>query len=121
MRQVKTFGRRVSKWRVISENVEPHLERLPGVRPVVEELRTLISKADDLDARQEMARGALLEIIRERQALERAGEVLRTRLANHLRGAFGAASMALVQFGIAPRKPRGRGKKKAGDGTAPGS
>lgn len=113
MRQVKTFGRRVSKWRVISENVEPHLERLPGVRPVVEELRTLISKADDLDARQEMARGALLEIIRERQALERAGEVLRTRLANHLRGAFGAASMALVQFGIAPRKPRGRGKKKA--------
>jgi hypothetical protein len=120
VRQAKTFSRKMNRWRLLAENAEPHLQSLPQLDPLVGELRALIAKGEELDGRQEIARGVLMALIHERQDLERGGEALRTRLANHLRGAFGAASNELIQFGISPRKPRGPNKKKAGDAGPPG-
>lgn len=120
MRQAKTFSRKMHKWRLLAENSEPHLQNLPHLGPLVGEMRAFIAKGEDLDSRQEIARGVLMALIHERQDLEREGEALRTRLANHLRGAFGAASSELIQFGISPRKPRGPNKNKAG-GAGPGA
>ena len=87
------------------------------IRPLQEELSTVVVEARQLEDEQENARKQLRELVRRRQELEHRGEEARRRLAALLRGTFGFKSEELIPFGLNPlprnRAASSRRKKKA--------
>lgn len=111
MRSNTGFGRRVTNWELLDNNLQPHLEVMPHLRAFSTELRALIGVIKTIDAEQEIARGELRELTRRRQDAEKQGESLRRRVASHLKGTFGFTSEQLIQFGVNPRPTRTRPRK----------
>jgi hypothetical protein len=116
MRAAKTLGHKIVNWELSNNNIKPYLEEMPYLKPIQGDLESLIGRAKDLDSRQEVARGLMRELTRERQDVEKEAEDLRRRLASHLRGSLGFTNEKLIQFGINPRpratRPRSSKKKK---------
>jgi chromosome segregation ATPase len=119
MRRADSFSIKVNNWSLMKSNLEPRLEQLPPqVRPLQEELSTVVVEARQLEDEQENARKQFRELIRRRQELERRGEEARRRLAALLRGTFGEKCEVLIAFGLNPRIPaaaRRRKKKQESD------
>lgn len=118
MSQPIGFSTKVRSWEVTNENVKPHLPEMPYVEPLVTELDGVIVEGRNLHNEQQEALARLQDITHRRQEIERRGELLRRRIASHLRGTFGFVSDELPKFGIKPR-PRvtRKAKKKDGAGT----
>lgn len=121
MASQRTFGDKVTNWKVISSNLTVHLEQMPYLQPIHAELLALIADAEAHRAEQEVARGRLRELTAKRQSLERRGQTLRSRAGAHLKGTFGFTSEQLIQFGLSPLKTTGRKRpvRKKKDGEAP--
>ncbi len=119
MRNENTFGDKVSNWRVVNTNLEPHLPEMPHLRPLHAEMGGLITEAEAHDAEHETARGRLRELSARKRDIERRGQTLRSRLAAHLKGTFGYTSKQLVQFGLNPLKTTGRKRKQPAEPPAP--
>jgi hypothetical protein len=113
MRSATIFGKTVNNWQLVNDNLKPHLAEMPQVQPIAAELETVIGRARTLENEQEITRGRLRELIRQRQDTEKQGENLRRRLASFLRGTFGFTSEQLIQFGINPRPKKTRPRKAA--------
>jgi hypothetical protein len=113
MRSANLFGRTMTRWRLLLENVKPHLAGMPHIQVLVAELEALVAEAERLDAEQEIARGKLRELIRLRRDAEKRGEGVRRRVGSHLKGTFGFTSEQLIQFGLNPRPSRNRSRKPA--------
>lgn len=116
MSQPIGFSTKVRGWEVTNENVKPHLSEMPHVEPLVTELDGLIVEGRSLHNEQQEALARLQDITHRRQEIERRGELLRRRIASHLRGTFGFVSDELLKFGIKPR-PRVTRKTKKKDGA----
>lgn len=122
MRNQNTFGDKISNWRVVNTNLEPHLQEMPHLQPLHTEMNGLIAEAEAHDAEQEAARGRFRELAAKKRDIERRGQALRSRLSAHLRGTFGYTSKQLVQFGMNPLKTTGRKRperKKTTETPAP--
>ena len=113
MRSANLFGRTITSWRLLLENLKPHLADMPHLQALVDELEALVAEAERLDGEQEIARGKLRELIRLRRDAEKKGEGVRRRVGSHLRGTFGFTSEQLIQFGLNPRPSRNRSRKPA--------
>jgi hypothetical protein len=111
MRSADGFSIRINNLQLMSNNLEPKLETMPFMRPIQEEIATLVVEGRQLEADQENARKQFTEFVRRRQELEKRGEDLRLRAAAMLRGAFGFTSEELIPFGIRPR-PRNTAPRK---------
>ncbi|HEX9945505.1 MAG TPA: hypothetical protein VGG03_26120 [Thermoanaerobaculia bacterium] len=123
MRNKRTFGDKISNWKVTGTNMAPHLQEMPHLQAIHTELQAVIAEAEAHDAEQETARGRLRELTAKRREIERRGERLRARVAAHLKGTFGYTSEQLIQFGLNPLKTVGRKrperKKKSAEAPAP--
>lgn len=120
MRSNTGFGKKVTNWELLDNNLRPHLEGMPHLQAIALELGTLIGVIKTVDAEQEVARGQLRELTRRRQDAEKQGEGLRRRMASHLKGTFGFTSEQLIQFGVNPRPTRTRPRKSRKPVETPG-
>ena len=59
MRRANLFGKTMTSWRLLLENLKPHLAEMPHIQPLVTELETRVTEAEGLDAEQEVTRGKL--------------------------------------------------------------
>ena len=75
------------------------------------ELKSIILQSEELDARHEALKADTQEINRTRDELATRGDELRNRLAATLQTVHGFRSEKLLEFGIQPRRPRGRDLK----------
>ncbi len=117
MRSAKNFGNIVNNWALLNDNLKPRVEELgPQAQTLQVELDGVLGRARALENRQEQARAEFHQLTRDRQELEKEGEVLRRRLSSFVRGTYGFTSEQLIPFGIQPRPrnsaPRRTRKKK---------
>ena len=111
MRSADGFSIRMNDLQLMSNNLEPKLEKMEFLRPIQEDIAAVVVEGRQVEAEQENARKVLAELVRKRQELEKKGETLRRRAAAMLRGTFGFTSEELIPFGIRPR-PRNTGPRK---------
>lgn len=107
-----SFGEKISNWKVIHTNLEPKLAEMPHLTDMRQQLQGIIARAEALDSEAEVNRQRRAELARDRRALVREGDQIRSRAAAHLKGTFGFDSAQLIEFGVNPVKT-GRRRKKA--------
>jgi len=108
-----SFGEKISNWKVIHTNLQPHLGDMQHLQPIGTELQTLITEAEALDSEFEVARQQKTALARRRKQIVLQADRLRARASAHLRGSFGFTSEQLIQFGISPLKVGSERRKKA--------
>jgi hypothetical protein len=111
MRSITGFGRKITNWELVSTNLKPHLDEMTQVKPLAEELSTVIEEAWAIDSELEASRGRKQELARRRNDAEKKGEDLRRRISSILRGGLGFTSEQLIQFGVKPARTGRRGKR----------
>lgn len=102
---------RIARWKVMAAGLEPQLQELPLIVPLHTELKGIILQSEELDARHEALKAETQEINRTRDELAARGDELRNRLASALKTVHGFNSEKLIEFGIQPKRVRGRDKK----------
>ena len=95
----------------MTTGLEPHLGELPLLEPLHTELKGIILQSEELDARQAALKAESQEISRTRDELATRGDELRNRLAATLKTVHGFDSEKLLEFGVKPKRPRGRDRK----------
>lgn len=103
-----TNPERIARWKVMAAALEPQLGDLPLLAPLHAELKGVTSESEDLDARHEALKAETREINRKRGELARKGDDLRARLAASLQTVHGFRSEKLIEYGVQPRRVRGR-------------
>ena len=114
-----SFGEKISNWKVIHTNLQPHLADMPHLNPIETDLQALITQAEALDSDFELARQQKTVLANRRRQIVLAADKLRGRAAAHLKGIFGFTSDQLIQFGISPLKAVNRRKKAKKADPAP--
>jgi hypothetical protein len=102
---------RIARWKVISAGLRPLLTDMPHLAALHADLERIIAQAEELDVRAEALKAESREVNNSREALARSGDNLRGRLGASLQTAYGFQSEKLIEFGLKPRKARGRDKK----------
>jgi hypothetical protein len=106
-----TNPERIARWKVMSVGLKPVLNELPLLAPLHTELEEVILQSEQLDARSEALNAETREVNRLRDELVKRGDELRSRLGASLQTVHGFKSEKLIEFGITPRKSRGRDRK----------
>jgi hypothetical protein len=117
-----TIPERIARWKVISAGLKPLLTNMPHLADLHGELEKVIAQSEDLDARAEALKAESRTVNASREALAKSGDDLRSRLGASLQTAYGFKSEKLIEFGLKPRKARGRDKQprvKKSPGTTP--
>jgi hypothetical protein len=99
------------RWKVMTVNLQPQLDKLPQLTGQYTQLAKMTADADVLETRQAQLTADLQEVNRQRRDLLKSGEDLRNRIGAALRAEHGFTSERLLEFGLKPRRPRGRAKK----------
>jgi len=102
---------RKAQWKVMTAGLEPQLEEFPLLVPLHTELKGITLRSDELDARQAALKAESQEINRVRGELAARGDDLRNRIAATLKTVHGFDSERLLEFGVQPKRVRGRDKK----------
>jgi hypothetical protein len=113
---------RIARWKVIAAGLKALLPEMPHLTAMQGELEKVILQSEELDARHEALKAETREVNRTREDLAKTGDDLRQRLGAALRTQFGFDSEKLIEFGLPPRRTRGRDRKKRaprGSATAP--
>ena len=117
-----TIPERIARWKVISAGLKPLLPTMPHLADLHGQLEQVIAQSEELDARAEALKAESRAVNANREALAKSGDDLRGRLGAALQTTYGFKSEKLIEFGLKPRKPRGRDKqprvKKAQDTPA---
>lgn len=100
------------RWKVMAVNLQPQLDKLPQLTTKYTDLVKTTSDAEVLETRQAQLTADLQEVNHQRRDLLKSGEDLRNRIGAVLRAEHGFTSERLLEFGLKPRRARGRGKKK---------
>jgi len=106
--------------KVLAAGLKPLLPQMPHLKDLHDQLEQVISQAEDLDARSEALKAQSQEVTRTRDDLAKTGDDLRDRLGAALRTVHGFQSEKLLEFGLKPRKPRGRDRKPRAKRNAQG-
>ena len=104
---------------MILTGVAPLLPEMPHLSGVHTELAGIITRSEELDARHEALKAETRELNRIRLELARTGDDLRNRLGAALQTVHGFKSEKLIEFGLKPRRARGRDKKPRTSRKAP--
>jgi hypothetical protein len=118
-----TIPERIARWKVISAGLKPLLATMPHLADLHGELEKVIAQSEELDARAEALKAESRTVNASRETLAKSGDDLRSRLGASLQTTYGFKSEKLIEFGLKPRKPRGRDKqprvKKTGTTATP--
>ncbi|HKI04084.1 MAG TPA: hypothetical protein VKK31_19040 [Thermoanaerobaculia bacterium] len=114
-----TIPERIARWKVIAAGLRPLLAEMPHLIPLHTELERIIQESETQDARNEALKAATRELTSTRESLAKSGDDLRLRLGASLQTTYGFKSERLIEFGIPPRRPRGRAKKAKGRQPVP--
>lgn len=118
-----TIPERIARWKVISAGLKPLLGDMPHLAELHAELEKTILQSEQLDARSEALKAESREVNATRDTLAKTGDDLRRRLGAALQTTYGFRSEKLIEFGIPPRRTRGRDKtprvRKPKAGTEP--
>jgi hypothetical protein len=106
-----TIPERIARWKVITTGVKPRLGEMPHLTVLHGQLEKIIQDSEELDARSEALKAESREVNAARESLAKSGDDLRRRLGASLQTNFGFNSEKLLEFGIPPRRSRGRDKK----------
>ena len=120
----KTLPERIARWKLMIGGLTPHLPEMPFLTEMHNELEATTTELEELERRHEALKAETREINRLRDELASAGDDLRNRLGAALRTRHGFKSEKLIEFGLQPRRTRGRDTKprtrRSGSGsTAP--
>jgi hypothetical protein len=102
---------RIARWKVISAGLKPLLTDMPHLADLHGQLEAIITQSEQLDARAEALKAESREVNSNRETLARSGDDLRGRLGASLQTTYGFQSEKLIEFGLKPRKTRGRDKQ----------
>lgn len=102
---------RIARWKVMTVGLKPQLGDLPLLAPLHGELEGTILQSEELDARHEALKAETREVNRLRDELAKKGDDLRNRLAATLQTVHGFKSEKLIEFGVQPRRTRGRDRQ----------
>jgi hypothetical protein len=118
-----TVPERIARWKVISAGLKPLLGTMPHLADLHGQLEQVIAQSEELDARAEALKAESRAVNANREALAKSGDDLRGRLGASLQTTYGFKNEKLIEFGLKPRKARGRDKqprlKKPQGGTTP--
>jgi hypothetical protein len=103
-----TNPERIARWKVMTAGLKPLLGDFPLLAPLHTELESVTLQSEELDARHEALKAETREINRVRGELAKKGDDLRARLAASLQTVHGFRSEKLIEFGVQPRRVRGR-------------
>jgi hypothetical protein len=106
-----TLPERIARWKVIHTNLTPVLPEMPHLTELHTELGKVITQSEDLDGRNEALKAESREVTRMRDDLGKTGDDLRNRLGAALRTVHGFDSEKLLEFGLQPRRTRGRDRQ----------
>lgn len=109
--QGNSVPERIARWKVIHAGITPLLPEMPHLSGMHGELAGIITRSEELDARHEALKAETRELNRIRQELARTGDDLRLRLGAALQTVHGFKSEKLIEFGLKPRRARGRDKQ----------
>jgi hypothetical protein len=94
------------------DNLAPLIAEMPHLARDHAALAALLTRARELEGRQDFATGELRGVNRQRIEVEKEGRALRSRLVSVLRGTLGPASTDLLKYGIQPlSSPPGRPRR----------
>jgi hypothetical protein len=102
---------RIARWKVIATGLIPLLPEMPHLSALHAELNGIISRSEELDARHEALKAETREVNRIREEQATTGDDLRNRLGAAIRTLYGFKSEKLIEFGLKPRRVRGRDKQ----------
>jgi hypothetical protein len=102
---------RIARWKVMTTSLKPQLGDLPLLAPLHAELEGTILQSEELDARHEALKAETREVNRLRDELAKKGDDLRNRMAATLQTIHGFKSEKLIEFGVQPRRTRGRDRQ----------
>jgi DNA repair exonuclease SbcCD ATPase subunit len=103
---------RIARWKVIHGGVRPLLPEMPFLTDLHTELGNVIVQSEELDARHEALKAETREVNRIREELATTGDDLRNRMGAALQTIHGFRSEKLIEFGLKPRRARGRDRRK---------
>ena len=104
----KTLPERIARWRLMIGGLTPILPEMPFLTEMHNELDATTTELEELERRHEALKAETREINRLRDELARTGDDLRNRLGAALRTRHGFTSEKLIEFGLQPRRTRGR-------------
>jgi hypothetical protein len=102
---------RIAVWKVLHTGVRPLLEEMPYLTDLHTELGNVIVRSEELDVRHEALKAETREVNRIREELARSGDDLRNRIGAALQTVHGFRSERLIEFGLKPRRARGRDRQ----------
>jgi septal ring factor EnvC (AmiA/AmiB activator) len=103
--------RKLARWEGILGNLGKRLEDIPHLKTQHEALRQRREECLALDREIRSLQGRLYDAQERLDQVAAEGEQLRGRLSAALQAEFGFESPRLQEFGLKPRRPRGRRKK----------
>jgi hypothetical protein len=106
-----TLPERIARWKVIVAGLKPLLPELPHLAGLHADLEKAIGQSEALDTRSEALKAESREVNRLREETARSGDDLRNRLGASLKTLHGFGSEKLIEFGLQPRRTRGRDRK----------
>jgi len=112
MRRPRTaLYRKRTQWEEITGNLGKHLDQLPHVKGHYDALVRKVKESRELERQVDTLQGRLAEALERLDQIALEGEQLRGRLTAALQAEFGFESVRLHEFGLKPRRLRGRRKK----------
>ena len=115
----RTYLETVGRWKVLDSNLEPQIESMPHLAARRVDLQKMIAEGETLETRQAALKAELQEVNRRRRELIKTGEDLRNRIGAILKAEHGFTSKRLLEFGLKPKRFRGRAKPQDGEPTPP--
>lgn len=97
----------------LATNLRPYLAEMPHAAADHAELEAVLAKVRTSFAEQEVHTRRIAQLIAGRKADMQTAQDLRSRIVATLQGRFGPTSERLLEFGVRPRRRRGRPKPKA--------
>lgn len=99
----KRFKEQLMDWKVLHDNLAPHLPDMPQVADDHAALAQVLAQALDLENKQDAARSVLRDLNQQRKDTKKQGQAVQRRLALKLKGAFGEQNEKLIEFAVKPR------------------
>jgi len=100
----KRFKEQLMDWKVLHDNLAPHLPDMPLVADDHAALAQVLAQALDLENKQDAARSALRDLNQQRKETRKQGQAVQRRLAVKLKGTLGEQNEKLIEFAIKPRQ-----------------
>jgi hypothetical protein len=114
----KSIEESLLDWRQMLDNLAPHLDEMPQLRPLHEAFEALLAEAGALQNERYLHASRLREVNRKRRDAHAAGRELRNRVVASLQGALGSKSEQLIEFGVKPRPRDARRHRPTADERA---